>query len=201
MKKNNKKFRLPLRAWLMYIILVAFLSTGVTLSKYVTSSKGGDMARIIKFSDIVITETGNFCENGKFRVQPGVSIEKKPQVTFGGSESAVYIFLTAESDFFIKNQDNYSFSALDDKLNWSVDSEKWTFLLSENGTHIYFKALEANQELNDTIIKNNTITVSDTLLNSEIADLSDFSLNFRSIAVQANGFVNAEDAWNAVKNK
>ncbi|MBR5512981.1 MAG: hypothetical protein IKV85_03210 [Ruminococcus sp.] len=199
MEKKNKKFRLPLRAWLLYLVLVAFLSTGVTLSKYVTSTQGGDGARIIKFDDISISETGDFTD-GKFRIQPGINLTKKAELVFEGSEANTYIFVEVSAESFTAMNDNYSFYAIDDKkIFWSVDKTKWTYLTSENGKYIYFKALTANTSLKDTIITDNTVYVSNQLKNSEIQEITNLSASFRGIAVQANGFPTAEDAWEAIK--
>ncbi len=199
MEKKIKKFRLPLRAWLLYLVLVAFLSTGVTLSKYVTSTQGGDGARIIKFGDIAITETGDFTDE-KFRVQPGVDLEKRAELKFEGSEANTYVFVEVTVENFTANDDNYSFYAIaDNKIYWSVDKTKWTYLTNENGKYIYYKALTANTPLEDTIITDNKVYVSHELKNSETQGITDLSASFRGIAVQANGFPTAADAWEAIK--
>lgn len=52
-KKNDKKFRLPLSAYLSYLLLAAFLFTGVTLSSYVTSTSDATITRSAKFQVIV----------------------------------------------------------------------------------------------------------------------------------------------------
>ncbi len=198
MEKKIKKFRLPLRAWLLYLVLVAFLSTGVTLSKYVTSTQGGDSARIIKFGDISITETGDFTDE-KFRIQPGVNLNKTATIDFKGSEANTYVFLEVSTDTFTAAADNYTFSTVDEKIKWSVDKTNWTYLTSENGKYIYYKALAANTAFNADIITDNTVYVSSQLLNSEAQGITNLSVSFRGIAVQANGFPTASDAWEAVK--
>lgn len=198
MEKKIKKFRLPLRAWLLYLVLVAFLSTGVTLSKYVTSTQGGDSARIIKFGDISITETGDFTDE-KFRIQPGVNLNKTATIDFKGSEANTYVFLEVSTDTFTAAADNYTFSTVDEKIKWSVDKTKWTYLASETGKYIYYKALTANTAFNADIITDNKVYVSEQLLNSEAQGITNLSVSFRGIAVQANGFPTASDAWEAVK--
>lgn len=198
MEKKIKKFRLPLRAWLLYLVLVAFLSTGVTLSKYVTSTQGGDSARIIKFGDISITETGDFTDE-KFRIQPGVNLNKTATIDFKGSEANTYVFLEVSTDTFTAVADNYTFSKVDEKIKWSVDKTNWTYLTSEKGKYIYYKALTANTAFNADIITDNTVYVSSQLLNSEAQGITNLSVSFRGIAVQANGFPTANDAWEAVE--
>lgn len=43
-QKKKKRVRLPLRAYLLYLLLVTFALTGVTFSRYVVSSDWGDGA-------------------------------------------------------------------------------------------------------------------------------------------------------------
>ena len=43
-KGKLKGLHLPLRAYIMYLLLICFALTGVTFSKYVTSTYGGDSA-------------------------------------------------------------------------------------------------------------------------------------------------------------
>lgn len=204
MKKNNQKFRLPLRAWLMYLVVIAFLSTGVTLSRYVTSTTGNDSAGVITFHDITITETGDFYEEGKLLLQPGVDLEKKAVVNFGGSQAAVYVFLSSQAEGFAKQSDNMQFTALDGKISWQIDST-WQYLLSENNTHVYYTALTPNTAIAKEIISGGTVEVADTLKNSELQALPTLSVSFEATAVQADGFGNfaneaehAKAAWNAV---
>jgi len=47
-KTENKKFRLPLKAYLMYLIVATLLFTGVSLSKYAISAGGEDGAGVAK---------------------------------------------------------------------------------------------------------------------------------------------------------
>ncbi len=204
MKESKSKFRLPLRAWLLYLIVIAALSVGVTLSRYVTSTTDGDEAGVIEFHDISITETGDFYEEGKLILQPGVSMEKKAVVNFGGSEAAVYIFLSVKTDGFEKQGDNYNFNAVDGKIGWQID-EDWNYLYSENDTYIYYLLLESNTLFEQDIISDGKVYAADTLKNSELKSLTSLSVSFQATAVQADGFgehdteaEHAKAAWDAV---
>lgn len=205
MKSNKRKFTLPLRAWLLYLIVIAFLSTGVTLSRYVTSTNGNDGAGVIAFHDISITESGDFYESGKLLIQPGVNLQKKAIVEFGGSEAAVYIFLVVETDTFAKQTDHISYTAASNQISWQVD-DTWKYLLSENNKHIYYTVLAPNIVFKQDIIEDETVIVADSLKNSEISALQTLAVSFRATAVQADGFgdfateaEHAEATWNAVR--
>ncbi len=204
MKQNKQPFRLPLRAWLLYLILLAFLSTGVTLSRYVTSTTGDDRAAVIGFQDITITETGDFYAEGKLLMQPGVDLEKKAVVEFGGSEAAVYVFLTVETSTFERLADTEQFAALHQKICWQMDSS-WHYLRSDNDQHIYYLLLAPNTALQQDIILDGTVTVSETIKNSQMQGLSGLAVTFQATAVQADGFgdfateqAHAAAAWDAV---
>lgn len=52
-KRNNPsgqrklpQYRLPLHVYLLYLLVVSFLLTGMSLSRYVTATSGGDTARV-----------------------------------------------------------------------------------------------------------------------------------------------------------
>lgn len=51
MRKNKKgSGHIPLAAWLGYLLAVTFLVTGVTFSSYITTTSGGDSARVARWS-------------------------------------------------------------------------------------------------------------------------------------------------------
>jgi hypothetical protein len=117
-----------------------------------------------------------------------------------GSEANTYVFVEVTVENFTAKDDNYSFyTVADNKIFWSVDKDKWTYLTKEDGKYIYYKALTANTSIEETIITDNEVCVSADLLNSEAQKITNLSVSFRGIAVQANGFPTASDAWEAVK--
>ena len=48
-KKNKGGFRLPLSAYITYLLIACLLSTGVTLAKYISTSGSSDSASVAKF--------------------------------------------------------------------------------------------------------------------------------------------------------
>ncbi len=60
-KNNNKsRFRLPMSALVTYLLLACLLTTGVTFAKFISTSGGGDNARVAKFD--VSTDDGGVTE-------------------------------------------------------------------------------------------------------------------------------------------
>ena len=92
-KSKKKRIKLPFSAVLIYLLLIAILLSGVTFSRYVTGTTVADSARVAYMKDISISETGNFTEQNKWIILPGVDMQKNATVHFEGSEMACYIFL------------------------------------------------------------------------------------------------------------
>ena len=68
-KVKTKGGRLPVRAYLLYLLLISFMLTGVTFSRYITSSRGDEGARVVKAGEIRIEENGDFYKPGVLAVR------------------------------------------------------------------------------------------------------------------------------------
>lgn len=201
MNKKTKKTGVPLRAILLYICLCTFVVVGVTFSKYIASSGDGDSARVVKFDDISITETGDFVnggENGgKLLLVPGTELEKKACVNFAGAETASYVFLEVSEGGFEYSAPR-SFTAQGGKISLSIGDE-WNVLDTSDGRHIYYIELEPNTPLNEfPIIKDNAVSVDWKLKNSELSNMDALSIAFKATAVQTDGR-SAAAAWDMMK--
>ena len=213
-KSQKQKFRLPFSAIIMYLSLAAILLTGVTYSKYVTGTTTGDAARVAYMKDISIEETGNFTEQNKWIILPGVDMEKNATVRFEGSEMACYVFCEVKTEGWTRSDatsDNHSYSYSDGTLSgldWKVDNS-WTYL---DGTKdstknkddvVYWKLVEANTPLNDVILADDgKISVSENLTRSQLDTMTkNLSIEFNVTAVQYGGFADEKAAWAAVKGK
>ena len=88
-QKKKNRVRLPLRAYLLYLLVVTFALTGVTFSRYVASSDGGDAARVAVIRDLTVTEMGDVpADGGRWLLAPGVELTKNAVVTLESSEMA-----------------------------------------------------------------------------------------------------------------
>lgn len=199
---------LSLRACMLYLLVSLFLVSGITLSRYVTLTNGGDGARVAVIRQLSITESGDFYEPSRLRIQPGVDLTKKAVVTFAGCEAAVYVFAQVQVSGWTLEPDGYTYTAAEGKLRWSMDSS-WTFLSSEGSDAVYYRVLAPNEILTDApLIRDGLVQVSDTLRNSEIKALPALSAAFTATVVQYDGFgdfaaetAHANAAWNAVKDR
>lgn len=210
--EKKQKRKLPVQAYLLYLLLAVFLVTGVTFSRYLTTTNGGDSARVVKIGGVTLSESGDFYETGKLRMIPGVNLTKKASVSFEGSETACYLFIEVMPTGWA-TADNYTFTASAKKLSWSVGSD-WTHLTADGGKYVYYTVLAPNTTVTDKdIIADNTVTVSPLLKNSDLSALpADLSVAFSATTVQYDGFgaglssgytetEHAMAAWNSVKTK
>ncbi len=208
--KNNLA-KIPLKSFLLYLCIALFLTTGVTFSKYITSSNGGDNARVAKFGELSLYETvdGTKVTTQNLIYTPGVNITKNPAVDFESNELAAYVFVKIDAKNWTFNNTDNSFSITNetkepiDRLKWAVNTTAWN-KLSVNNEMVYYIYVPAGTELKGvTIIKDNQITVSSNITNSEMTEIQESisNITFTSFAVQANGFENAIAAWNSVSSK
>lgn len=215
--KSKKHHWFTIWSCLLYLIIAAVMLLGVTLSKYVTSSFGGDSARVAMIKDLKIIESGDYYVNGKWVVAPGADMHKKAAVSFEGSETACYVFLEIIADNWqVSNTstDGYTFTYSIDNINdsmiWSVNNE-WLYLCETDNGAVFYKVLSPNIPMNTDIIKNDgLIKVSPDINRSQLMNMpNDLTLKFKAFAVQYNGFSKglpegysskdrALNAWSAV---
>lgn len=203
MRIKNLFSNLPLKRYLLYLCVTLFLTTGVTFSKYISSTTNDDSARVVEFGNLTLTET-DITETSIFA--PGIDIEKNPKVSFSVNETSAYVYvaITAEDWSFSDTSGICSFT-IDDKLSWQVNSDDWIFLSydSENSRAVFYTLVPPGEELSEVaIIKENKIEVSENIKYSDMLNIEDdIKIAFKAYAVQSGGFETADSAWNSIKNK
>ena len=207
MRKQIKPhvFVLRLAAVLLILVMLSTSMLAGRYARYASTATGGDSARVIRFGDLTLTESGNFYDGNKLMVIPGVDLTKKAVVDFTGSEAATYVFLEITPSNWAVSGDHLSYSVMFGSktgLYWEV-AAGWGYLLSENGTHVYYRALDPNTPLSqaDIIAQDGKITVSAQITKSELASMTDVSIDLRISAVQAGGFASVTAAWNSIAAK
>ena len=182
----------------------AHLTSGL-YAKYITTESGSDAARVITFGDLTLSETGDFYEEKKLMIIPGVDLKKRATVDFSGSESETYVFVEVKASSEWQTTDNKTFFIENNGKNamqWSI-AAGWTLLVSENGAYVYYRKLAPNSTLVDVVIiaDNGKIAVSEFITKSEIESMTGISIKLRAAVVQSGGFENPEAAWNSVAAK
>lgn len=153
------------------------------------TAKSDTVVNTFTYGDINITleeTTGS-----DYKIIPGVDIKKDPLVTVLAKSEACWLF--------VKVEEEGTFVA--DKVTYSI-ADGWT---KGDGTNIpanvYYRevaANDANQEF--PVLKDNKITVSDTLTKIDIKDILTTTpkLSITAYAIQKDGMGTAAEAWAAI---
>ena len=211
-QKKKNRVRLPLRAYLLYLLVVTFALTGVTFSRYVVSSDWGDGARVASIRQLTVTETGDVpAEGGKWLLAPGVDVTKNAVVTLESSEMACYVFLELETEGW-QRTGTHSY-AIEDGAGkvlsaWRVETA-WQFLSGGTDSAVYYQIVPANTPFSAAVLRDSgRITVSADVTASRLRALADTGLriDIQAAAVQYQGLddgmdstTRAEAAWSAVR--
>ncbi len=211
-QKKKNRVRLPLRAYLLYLLVVTFALTGVTFSRYVVSSDWGDGARVAVIRDLTVTEMGDVpAEGGKWLLAPGVELTKNAVVTLESSEMACYVFLELETEGW-QRTGTHSYAIQDGGGTalsaWGVDAA-WQLLHGGTDSAVYYQIVPANTPFSAAVIGDSgRITVSADVTASRLRALADTGLriDIQAAAVQYQGLddgmdstTRAEAAWSAVR--
>lgn len=184
-------------------LLSAYLISGL-YAKYTDTAVGSDSARVVRFGNLTLTESGDFAD-GAGIVIPGVNLRKKAVVDFAGSEASTYVFVSIALSSHWTTADNRRFAVTSGEktlLQWSV-GDGWTFLETDgNGAYIYYRELAPNRALSaDVIADDGCITVSDGLTGGELGGMTGMFIRLRAAAVQSGGFAGPAAAWQSVSAK
>ena len=211
-QKKKNRVRLPLRAYLLYLLVVTFALTGVTFSRYVVSSDWGDGARVAVIRDLTVTETGDVpADGGRWLLAPGVELRKNAVVTLESSEMACYVFLELETEGW-QRTGTHSYAIQDGGGTalsaWGVDAA-WQLLHGGTDSAVYYQIVPANTPFSAAVLRDSgRITVSADVTASRLRALADTGLriDIQAAAVQYQGLddgmdstTRAEAAWSAVR--
>lgn len=208
MRKHIKtaKVNIPIciASFLFCLTVISIHLTGGLYAKYVSTGSAGDAARVISFGDLTLTESGNFNEEGKLMIIPGVSLQKKAVVDFAGSEAATYVFIEVVLSSTWQTSDSITFaisSGSKTLMQWKI-ADGWDILKSDNGTCIYYRELAPNTALNaDIIADNGSVSVSEYITQNEISSMTGIFIKLRASAVQSGGFDSPAAAWESIAEK
>lgn len=211
-QKKKNRVRLPLRAYLLYLLVVTFALTGVTFSRYVVSSDWGDGARVASIRQLTVTETGDVpADGGRWLLAPGVDVTKNAVVTLESSEMACYVFLELETEGW-QRTGTHSYAIQDGGGTalsaWGVETA-WQFLSGGTDSAVYYQIVPANTPFSAAVLRDSgRITVSADVTASRLRALADTGLriDIQAAAVQYQGLddgmdstTRAEAAWSAVR--
>lgn len=167
------------------LVLAAYWAVGGTAAWL--AAKSDSIASTFTFGDINITLTETDHQEGPTKIIPGVDIPKDLRVTVQANSVDCWLFVKVEQTGTFVNG----------KVTYSIDNG-WT---EGNGSQIpenvYYR--EVNGAADDSVfsvLKDDKITVSETLTKEEIQNIAgNPTLTFTAYAVQKEGINTAADAW------
>ena len=163
------------------------------------TAKTDPVVNTFTYGDINIDLAEN--TGSDYKIIPGVDIEKDPLVTVKAGSEACWLFVKVEEKNWPEFADGEGENAVR-KVNYGI-ADGW---MKGDGTsipaNVYYRevaASKANQEF--PVLKDNKITVSDTLTKIDIKVSSTTTppkLSITAYAIQKDGMTDAAAAWAAI---
>lgn len=183
---------------LFCLVLITTALLGGLFARYTTRASGSDSARVAKFGNLTLTETGDFVMVDGRRtgiIIPGVDLNKKVTLSFDASEVATIVFVEVAAPGW-DTQDTQTFTK-DTHLSWHM-ADGWTYLPGTQ--YVYYKVLNPNTPLTDVdIIQDGVIHVSKDITESILKKLDTMNLSFRAAVIQNDGSLTPATAWDRLK--
>ena len=212
LKKPKMNIAMNIAMVLFCLTIVSTYLVSGLYARYTTSATGSDSARVMKFGNLTLTETGNFIQDehgnptSEMMIIPGVSIEKQAFVSFSGSEAATFVFIEVTPSAHWDRTENYFYKGT--HMEWRVDAD-WKYLTQTGNTSVFYQTLEPNKTLtNEPVIADGVINVRSDLGKTIMSTVEkvngedvDITITFRASVVQANGFDSVAAAWQSLSAK
>lgn len=167
--------------------------SGVTFSKYVSSTVAENYARVIRFGELYITNGADSYEEENIKIVPGAEIKKNPTVNFDGSEAQSCVFLKINSSYWTYDSTDRSFSYISNNkkiIIWNICKE-WNYLKNDGTGNVFYIFIQPNTKLSQSVINDNSMYISKEIKNSDIQLISEnLNLKFGAFAVQCSNFEN-----------
>lgn len=163
------------------------------------TAKSDTVVNTFTYGDINITlaeSTGS-----DYKIIPGVNIKKDPKVTVKAGSEACWLFVKVDEEnwptlTYVDGENTVR------KVNYDI-ADGWT---KGDGTdipaNVYYREVAAKDAAQEfPVLKDNKITVSDTLTKIEINSISTKpKLSITAYAIQKDGMTDAAAAWAAIND-
>lgn len=168
------------------LVLAAYWAVGGTAAWL--AAKSEPIASTFTFGDINITLTETNHQE-QIKIIPGVDIPKDLKVTVQADSVDCWLF--------VKVEQTGTFVA--DKVTYSID-DGWTKGNGAIPEGVYYREVkEVTADSVFSVLKDDKITVSETLTKADIQNITDEpTLTFTAYAVQKEGINTAAEAWEMV---
>lgn len=189
-KKTRTHVNIPICLAAVLLCLTMFSSyfSSRVVARYTTTENSGDSARVIKFGDLTLTETGGDPQY----IAPGVELEWNASLSFTGSEAATYVFVEVDG---VASGTADAVTLFSGGPEWVV-ADGWEYL----APGVYYRALVPNAVLTDVaLFESASVVVSEYMTAADIVAIGTISPSFRASVVQSNGFASPADAWDSLE--
>ena len=190
--KNRRNVSNKTVAILLALVLAIGCAVGGTLAWLI--SQTDSVVNTFTYGDINIALTED--TKGPYTITPGKNITKDPKVTVEANSEACWLFVKVKED----NWPAFTNTDGTKKVSYSI-ADGWNALLGQTG--VYYREVSAQKSAQEfPVLKDNTVTVSDTLTKDEVNKLKNSSkptqLTFTAYAVQKDGIDDATTAWKKI---
>lgn len=162
------------------------------------TAKTDPVVNTFTYGDINITlaeTTGD-----SYKIIPGVDIAKNPEVTVKAGSEACWLFVKVDEENWPEFADGDGETTVR-KVKYDI-ADGWT---KGDGTsipaNVYYREVDAKDAAQEfPVLKDNKITVSDTLTKVDISGISTKTpkLSITAYAIQKDGMATAAEAWAAI---
>lgn len=185
--KNRRNVSNKTVAILLALVLAIGCAVGGTLAWLI--SQTAPVVNTFTYGDINIGLKED--TKGPYTITPGKNITKDPKVTVTAGSEACWLFVKVKED----NWPAFTNTDGTKKVSYHI-ADGWNALQGQTG--VYYREVGAvTEDTSFNVLKENQVTVSDTLTKDEVDQLKgkNPTLTFTAYAVQKDGSTNAADAW------
>lgn len=192
MKHNANRRSVSSRMFIAMLALVLVIGCAVGGTVAWLVAKTNPVVNTFTYGDINITLTESTGDS--YKIVPGVNISKDPTVTVNANSEACWLFVKVE-------EENWpTFTEADGttkKVSYAI-ADRWTALTDVPGVY-YREVPAATADADFAILKDNVVTVSNTLTKTEVNTVISIQpkLTFTAYAVQQAGINTVAEAWAA----
>lgn len=192
MKHNANRRSVSSRMFIAMLALVLVIGCAVGGTVAWLVAKTDPVVNTFTYGDIKITLAESTGED--YKIVPGVNISKDPTVTVTAGSEACWLFVKVD-------EENWpTFTEADGttkKVSYAI-AGGWTALTDVPGVY-YREVPAATADTDFAILKDNVVTVSNTLTKTEVNTVISIQpkLTFTAYAVQQAGINTVAEAWAA----
>lgn len=192
MKHNANRRSVSSRMFIAMLALVLVIGCAVGGTVAWLVAKTAPVVNTFTYGDINITLTESTGDS--YKIVPGVNISKDPTVTVKANSEACWLFVKVEEENWPTFTEE---NGTTKKVSYAI-ADSWTALTDVPG--VYYREVPAAAADTDfAILKNNVVTVSNTLTKTEVNTVISIQpkLTFTAYAVQKAGINTVAEAWAA----